>query len=100
MPTPYTTQKDPLATNTKTGPQTSSTPAGQKPTQAEQNRAAAMAGLGAAKDMSKRQAEIEAEDTLHGGEANAVSAHAVDLVSGTAGEMNLAAKVRGRSGRV
>jgi GTP cyclohydrolase III len=100
MPTPYTTQKDPLATNKKTGPQTSSTPAGQKPTTAQQNRAAAMAGLGAAKDMGKRKAEIEREDRLTGGESNATAAHAVDLVASTAGEVNLAGKVRGRKGRV
>jgi len=99
MPTPYTTQTGPTS-NTKTGPQTSSTPAGQKPPSGPSaERRAAMAGLGMAKDMAKRKAEIEADDMAPGGEANAQAAHAVDLVASTAGEMNLAAKV-GRKGRV
>jgi hypothetical protein len=88
MPTPYTQQTSKSSTNVKTGPQKSAS------TQRSQNRAAAMAGLGAAKDMTARKAEIEREDRLSGGEANQATAHAVDLVAGTAGEMNLAAKVR------
>ena len=75
MPTPYTIQKDPNASNIKSGPQESSGDT--------KMRAAAIAGLGeVGKSMSNRGQEIDsATADLHGGESNVTAAHPIDLLA-------------------